>query len=224
MRGHNLESNNFISRLNADKKYYINQTILNMIKKIFLASLMAICMAGFSVSAQDTAPFKGKQSGKCAMQERECKPNRMAPFAELGLSPEQTQKIELLNQKEAEARKAKFEAAKAERQAKKVDGKEAKEEKKQQKLSPQQAKAKRAEMMAKRQEGVKTYLADLQKILTPEQYVKFLENSYVQAHTKAGKASCDKGSKGKKHAKAGKQGKQGKKERKEQPTCLPEAK
>ncbi|MDE6279619.1 MAG: Spy/CpxP family protein refolding chaperone, partial [Paramuribaculum sp.] len=49
------------------------------------------------------------------------------------------------------------------------------------KFSPEQADSMRRAMMTKRIDARKDYLAKVKDILTPEQYVQFLENSFVNA-------------------------------------------
>ncbi|MBD5358220.1 MAG: hypothetical protein HDR88_14715 [Bacteroides sp.] len=61
-------------------------------------------------------------------------------------------------------------------------GKDLKKEKdgeKQEKMTPEQMRQLREERVAKQQEDRKTYLMQIKEILTPDQYIIFLENSYT---------------------------------------------
>ena len=72
----------------------------------------------------------------------------------------------------------------------------------------------RKEAMAARKQAKSDYLKQVKDILTPEQYVQFLENNYMQAGRHGGKQAKmngRKGGKGSKHGMASKSGKQGKK-------------
>lgn len=61
------------------------------------------------------------------------------------------------------------------------------------KLSDEQKKALKEEQKVKRQNFKKDYLAGLKTILTPEQYVQFLENNYLQNNNKDLKKASKKG-------------------------------
>lgn len=129
-------------------------------KKTFLSiAVLLASIAGVSVSAQTTA------DATAAKTKTECTKGCAAkgapaynPFAGLNLTEQRQSQLQALKtqMKDAKAKEAKTrEAAKAERQAQKKQKMEA------------------------RVQARRDYLAKVKNILTPEQYVQFLENSYV---------------------------------------------
>lgn len=76
-------------------------------------------------------------------------------------------------------------------------------------LTPEQKKQLKEERKARKLEAKKNYLNGVKEILTPEQYVIFLENVYLYSPQKDGKAKGFKSGKGK--MKAGKDGARGQK-------------
>lgn len=129
-------------------------------KKTFLSiAVLLASIAGVSASAQTTA------DATAAKTKTECTKGCAAkgapaynPFAGLNLTEQQQSQLQTLKtqMKDAKAKEAKTrEAAKAERQAQKKQKMEA------------------------RVQARRDYLAKVKNILTPEQYVQFLENSYV---------------------------------------------
>lgn len=129
-------------------------------KKTFLSiAVLLASIAGVSASAQTTA------DATAAKTKTECTKGCAAkgapaynPFAGLNLTEQQQSQLQALKtqMKDAKAKEAKTrEAAKAERQAQKKQKMEA------------------------RVQARRDYLAKVKNILTPEQYIQFLENSYV---------------------------------------------
>lgn len=125
--------------------------------------------------------------------------NRPNPFEGINLTADQQTRLQAIREK-----------AKAERTEQMAQKKAAKAEKKQADATARDAR--RAEMTKKRQD----YLVQIKEVLTPEQYVVFLENCYVQ-QAPQGKASMGKharfdknGNKGGKFAGKGKMKKDGK--------------
>lgn len=90
-------------------------------------------------------------------------------FANLNLTQEQKTALEKLRKETGERCKAESKKAKA-------DSKEAK-----------------AARKAQRESNRRQYLAEVQKILTPEQYVQFLENSFTNPKSKDKKVKSHKG-------------------------------
>lgn len=130
-------------------------------KKTFLSiAVLLASIAGVSASAQTPADATAAAAAKT-----ECNKGRAAkgapaynPFAGLNLTEQQQSQLQTLKtqMKDAKAKDAKTkEAAKAEKQAQKKQKMEA------------------------RVQARRDYLAKVKNILTPEQYVQFLENSYV---------------------------------------------
>lgn len=155
-------------------------------KKV-LAAIAVMAGAGFAAQAQEPVKCDNKvcpeQAQLCDQQQ--CAPQQCAPcpFDGLNLTEDQKTKIKALGQ-------AKFDA----RNAKKAEKAQAKA----------QAKADRREARnaARREE-----LAKIKEILTPEQYVQFLENSWVDAKKDFGpRAKQFRGPKGVKPGKDGKAG------------------
>ena len=166
-------------------------------KKVILslAILVATSISAFAATDNKTetgAPACKTQtacSTKGACGDKKEKGNRAdKAFEGLGLTSEQQTKL-------AELRKSC------------ASGKENKEAKDSAKsnLTDEQKKQLKAERRAKHLEARKKYLENVKAILTPEQYDKFLENSYL---SKANKKSDGKGN-GKKMQRKGKDGKSG---------------
>lgn len=135
-----------------------------------LAIAMMIFAAGSSVcfAANDKKDEK-KQATECTQQkkcDKECR-KAMNPFEGLNLTADQQAKIEAL--------KANC-PMKADKQ----------------KADKQDKKDRKAEMMQKRIQGKRDFLAQLKGILTPEQYVTFLENSFVNGQNRHYKADHNK--------------------------------
>ncbi len=145
-----------------------------MKKKFMILSVAMASIFGFSAFAQcpDECTNSSADNAQCVgargpqgPQDKRYRPTNMEEIAFEGilLTPEQQASV---NQLKADA-KAKCEQAKAQQAAKDANTK--------------------AERMAARQEAQREYLKQLQSILTPEQYVTYLENIVV-AQPQGGKA------------------------------------
>lgn len=119
-------------------------------------------------------------------------------FAGITLTADQQNKLTNLRENARAQREAFRAEAKANKEANKAD------------MNKENKNGKRAEGFAKRREARKNYLNGVKEILTPEQYVVFLENVYMmpQQGPRMDKANLHK-------AKAGKDSKKSKGERRE---------
>lgn len=125
-----------------------------MNKKIIVAVL------GFCAIVVTPAAFaqtSGNDSGKKELKADKRSAGAPNPFEGLNLTADQQTKLDALKKESQEARAAKAEARKSQDKQRKEANKEA-------------AKTARTEQLAK-----------IKAILTPEQYVKFLENNFVNA-------------------------------------------
>ncbi|MCM1356858.1 MAG: hypothetical protein NC212_10690 [Staphylococcus sp.] len=128
-------------------------------KKTFLSiAVFLAAMTGVSASAQSQSPQNCTNPNttcsqkSCAPKESKCN----NPFAGLNLTEQQQSQLKALNCPNVKGKQCKQQSSKDERQAQK-------QQKAQQK-----------------QQARKDYLAQVKSILTPEQYVQFLENSYLE--------------------------------------------
>lgn len=132
-----------------------------MKKKIFAIALMALATAGASTAfaATDNKDSKGTCPQTECTAPGECRPEKCrpdnCPFEGLNLTADQQAQVKALREDCAKQRKADKEQLKA-------DARKA-------------CDARKADALTKRAD----YLAKLKAILTPEQYVKFLENSFT---------------------------------------------
>ena len=185
-------------------------------KKIFVSMAFAAMMfAPLSVMAQNTATTNTAPEKTCCNTDGQCdkskeskdrkgdkradgrKMEKRNPFEGLNLTADQQTKIQQLNEK----RKADHEKMKAERKEKMKAAKENGNNPKENAQRPS-----REEMAAKRQADQKAYLTEIQSILTPDQYVVFLENFYTNSAPQGSKHMGKAAMKGGKHmSKAGKQ-------------------
>lgn len=140
-------------------------------KKILLAVLVLAAACG-SAFAQNTNNAQQPQAAACELNGQ--KPGMCNPFEGLNLTADQQSKFDALK---AEC-KARFEKSKADRQKEKADKKADK------------MKAK-AEARAKAKAAREQMLAKIKGILTPEQYVKFLENNFVNGADKGPRPGKD---------------------------------
>lgn len=135
-----------------------------MKKKLFTLALVAIFAASASVS---TFAQNAQEKERIASVDKKDKKNKrdkaVDPFAGLSISDAQRAKLDELNKNTASKRKAEREAAKA------------------------QKKERSRDMLKARTESKKKYLEDVKAILTPEQYVAFLENFYLNGQHRGGK-------------------------------------
>ena len=163
-----------------------------MKKKILGMALAAMALVAFNSNAQtattaskDNAVKKECVNGKkCTKEFRGAKAN---PFEGMNLTEAQKTKLQQLDDKRKADHKAKAEARKSARKADKQAGKQMSKEMK--------AQAKE-QMRAERKAAKKAYLAEVKSIVGNDNYVTFLENSYMDG----GKGKCKAGmGKGKGH-------------------------
>ncbi len=119
-----------------------------------IVSLAVLLASTFSISTFAQAPATSCDAAGCPTEKAECVQSFL--FEGITLTPEQQTKLQELNASRAKAAKEKKEAAKADRKAK-----------------GDQKKAAR-----------KDYLNSVKGVLTPDQYVIFLENAYVNGPAK----------------------------------------
>lgn len=164
-----------------------------MKKKVLGLALIALSLAGFSAAAQQNADTKaqGKELRKELKGQRHGERKHINPFEGLNLTEAQQGSLQQLDNKRKEARKAQAQAGKESRQKMKT------------------------EMRGQRKAARKAYLDEVKAILTPEQYVNFLENNYLNAAGRKGHKSAMHSAKGdkKKGQRDGRRGdKQGKRQ------------
>lgn len=146
---------------------------------VSIALVLASVMGTANVFAQTTATTPANKEQKMQKGERSKDKKAYNPFEGINLTEKQQNELKALK----DSRKAEKAQAKADAQKEKKD------------------------MKAKRQNDRKEYLAKIKGILTPEQYVQFLENSFL-SKTKANMAP--RGQKGGKDGKfAQRDGKKG---------------
>lgn len=137
-------------------------------KKVIL-SIALLSASALSVFAQSNTPVNAQQAcvatEQCAVNAKAGKCNKA--FEGLNLTDDQKAKIAALNQGKCTA--AKDKPAKEDRK----DGS------KKEKPTKEQMQQKLAERAARHQEARKAYLVQVKEILSPDQYVMFLENSYT---------------------------------------------
>jgi len=145
-----------------------------MKKKIAAIAMVLAAFVSFNVSAQSVpdaaataAAIKCEKAGHCKMMEKKC----ASPFAGLNLTDAQKQALKDLRNDRckiyANICKEKCNADSVKRHC-------------------------RAEKMAKAKNARTEYLSKVKAILTPEQYVQFLENSFVLCHMGKHKAGFHK--------------------------------
>lgn len=135
-----------------------------MKKKISTIALALVAAAGIGAAAQTATPATcGARDGKPRCEKQ--RPDRAKAdsvemavlFEGITLTPEQQTKLATLKKNRAESRKTRMEAGK------------------------QQRDENRAKMREERKNARKQNLADMKQVLTPEQYVVYLENVVVNA-------------------------------------------
>lgn len=148
-----------------------------MKKKILSLALIAMSLVAVnSVAQTNNTGTPNQENVQCQApgKKGECAP--ACPFEGLNLTDAQKTKIKELNTKRDATRTEKKKELKAEKQRKD------------------------ATKMSERKNAKKTYLAEVKAILTPEQYVSFLENFYINGgnhHDKALKQGKHKDKNGK---------------------------
>lgn len=160
-----------------------------MKKKIFVIAILSVLTASTSLFAQKTESKECKELN-CERGDSCCMKIKYNPFSDLNLTAEQQTKLDNLRQEMKKDRKDAVEKMKADKDKNRKAKKEAMEN------------------------GRKAYLAKVKEILTPEQYVQFLENSFLNAN-KAGMKNQKMKAHGPRDAKKGGPrpgGKQGKKD------------
>ncbi len=145
-----------------------------MKKRILGLALIAMSMAAIGANAQTNTNDNSKcTKTECVSSQKCCKGDAYklcsnAAFDKMNLSSDQKAKLQALEQKKVEARKAAAEARKAQKQQGYNEARAAREAEK------------------------KQYLQDLKAIIGPDNYVIFLEDYYVQDNFgKCVKASSD---------------------------------
>lgn len=141
-------------------------------KKVFL-SLALLSASAFSIMAQTPCQQTANQ-GECQNKEQcankvasDCKGRDSKAFEGINLSDEQKSKLAALKQNKCTAKEGKKD---------KVAAKDGEKREKPTKEQMQQLRKERAE---KHQNARKEYLVQVKEILTPDQYVVFLENCYT---------------------------------------------
>ena len=133
-------------------------------KKIVIALAFVMALATANVNARNTADAPGKPSTEKVMKEKKDKKEsrRDAAFEALNLSDKQKADLKKVREKYADSRKEM-----------KKERKEARKNEKARKDADRKAFRERDEKMRK------SYLADVKKILTPEQYMQLMESSFL---------------------------------------------
>ncbi len=158
-------------------------------KKVFL-SLALLSASAFSIMAQSNCQQTTDQT-QCQNKEQVAKFNRdgkdrdSKAFEGLNLTDEQKTKLAALKQSNCTAKDGK------------KDKIAAKDGEQKEKLTKEQMDQMRKERAEKHQNARKEYLVQIQEILTPDQYVAFLENCYTLQDNapkggKMGKGGFDK--------------------------------
>lgn len=149
-----------------------------------IITIVAVAALGFSAMAQDNCGQNCQDKGKkecaekcekngkqcCKGNDKDCKkectkaPKAMCPFEGLNLSDKQKEQLKQLNADRRADREKKIAEKRDDMKAKKEEGN-----------------AKFEEMKAQMKAERKAELEKIKSILTPEQYVKFLENSFLNA-------------------------------------------
>lgn len=135
-----------------------------MKKSILSLAVLFASMSAFSAAAQSTAndnTANCKAKTECGKPCQKKNDARFNPFEGLNLTDKQKADLQALRPSKEARAKAKTEA-KAEKQAQ------------------------RKQMVEQRIQNRRDYLAKVKNILSPEQYVQFLENSYVDQGFKGG--------------------------------------
>lgn len=157
-------------------------------KKVLTLAIAVMSMAGFSAMAQNTGnanctvnkEARCKQGANCEKTAK-CKKSKCDKnlFAGMNLTEAQQTQLKQLAEKQRASRSEKMAAAKADKQRND------------------------SVRVAERQAAKKSYLSDVKAVLTPDQYVVFLENFFVNADGGHGprKAAVQQGH-GKKQMKA----------------------
>lgn len=143
-------------------------------KKIVLTlAILFGSMSALTVNAQDKASTKEKATTESNQKMDRQKAPRYNPFEGLNLTEKQINDLKALKPSKENAQK---------KEGKKNLSDKDKASKK--KLSKAEKQAARKDRMDQRKKSRQDYLAKVKSILTPEQYVKFLENNYTNGGQK----------------------------------------
>lgn len=148
-----------------------------MKKTILSLAVLFASMSGFSVVAQTQSNPTTKATTETQKAANKKKAPRHNPFEGLGLTEKQQSELQALHaSRSGEARKG---GKTADKQNKKQLTQEEKQARRQQLAEQRKARQEqRQARMEQRKQNRQDYLAKVNAILTPEQYVKFLENNY----------------------------------------------
>lgn len=127
---------------------------------ISIAVASAAIFSGTAFAQNTTTTPNAKNGAACTEQcvkDKGQKGQKPCPFDGLNLTTKQQESLKALNEQTMKARQEAGKQAKADKQKQQAD------------------------RMAAKQAARKEYLAKVKAILTPEQYVQFLENNYVNA-------------------------------------------
>lgn len=152
-----------------------------MKKKILGLALVAISLAAFNGNAQttttDNTPAQENVKGK--KTDRQGRRDKVNPFDGLNLTDAQKTRLQELDNQLREAGKERVKAAKEERRRND------------------------SARIEQRKAAKKSYLEEVKAIIGPEQYVVFLENSYINSGSHRGSGHDKAMNPGKKHDKKG---------------------
>ncbi|MCM1077815.1 MAG: Spy/CpxP family protein refolding chaperone [Bacteroides sp.] len=160
-----------------------------MKKTVLSISLLLASIIGFSASAQTaTDNNKGKSNTECTAGCTKKDAPKYNPFAGLNLTEKQQSELQAL--KPSKCDKQQSQCTSGQNKDKSKD------------MTKEKKAALRKQHAEKRIQNRRDYLAKVKTILTPEQYVQFLENTYVDQAPKApAQGKMAKNKDGRKHGK-----------------------
>ncbi len=129
--------------------------------------ILAIACISLGISATFANPAADSKKDKKECDKKECQAPGRNPFEGLNLTDAQQKQLSEI---------CPFGPGKEKKEGEKTQAPDRKR-----KFSREQADSMRRAMVEKRLDARKTYLAKVKEILTPEQYVQFLENNFVNA-------------------------------------------
>lgn len=132
----------------------------------------------FSKARKDGKGYKQAGMNKGFRKDKGAVRDSLA-FAGITLTADQQNRLTALRENARAQREAYHAEAKANKEAKKADMAKGKKDSKRADMAKGNKDGKRAEGFAKRREARKNYLNGVKEILTPDQYVVFLENVYM---------------------------------------------
>ncbi|MDE6429695.1 MAG: hypothetical protein K2K65_00810 [Duncaniella sp.] len=146
-----------------------------MKKTIFTLALALVSMTGFSAIAQTQSTTETKvQTTKGSKSTDRKKTPRYNPFEGLNLTEQQKTELQALTPAKEKGNSQRNKVTK---------------DKAQKKLSKKDKQTQRKQRMEQKIQNRRDYLAKVKTILSPDQYVKFLENSYAEQNMKKAHAS-----------------------------------